>query len=95
MFDCMPEPKYPVHDDNGREIDTVQWGELSRSKSIFWHARALDGADLGSHPDREDANAAIQLDWSLGRPRNPRSGERYRPVHAGLDAGIAPVYLGR
>jgi hypothetical protein len=95
MFDCMPEAKHPVHDDYGREIGTVQQVALGLSKSTFWQARALDGADLGSHSDRDDAHAAIRLDWSLGRPRNPKTGQRYRPMHAGLGAGIQPVYLGR
>jgi hypothetical protein len=95
MFDSMIEARHPVYDDYGREIGTVQRVALGRSKSEFWHARALDGADLGSHVDRDEAHAAIRLDWSLGRPRNPRSGERYRPVHAGLDTGMQPIYLGR
>ncbi|GHF12416.1 hypothetical protein GCM10011600_11480 [Pseudolysinimonas yzui] len=95
MFDRMPEPTHPVHDDYGREIGAVQAVALGRHKATFWQARALDGADLGSHADRNDAHAAIRLDWSLGRPRNPKTGQRYRPVHAGLDAGIAPVYLGQ
>lgn len=90
----MREPKHPVHDDYGREIGTVQQVRIGRS-GAFWEARSLDGADLGAHRDRDDAHAAIRLDWSLGRPRNPKSGQRYRPVHAGLDAGIPPVYLGR
>jgi hypothetical protein len=91
----MREPLNPVYDDFGRQIGTVQRVELGRSKSTFWQARSLDGADLGSHADRDEAHAAIRLDWALGRPRNPKSGERYRPVHAGLDAGVQPVYLGR
>jgi hypothetical protein len=95
MFYNMREPLHPIHDDSGRQIGTVQRVWLGRSKSEFWNARALDGADLGSHADREDAHTAIRLDWSLGRPRNPKSGERYRPVHSGLDAGIQPKYLGR
>lgn len=91
----MKEPLHPVHDDYGRQIGTVERVWLGRSKAQFWQARALDGADLGSYPDRDDAHGAIRLDWELGRPRNPKTGARYRPVHAGLDAGIQPVYLGR
>jgi len=89
------QPEHPVYDDHGRQIGTVQRVALGRSKVEFCHARTLDGADLGPHKDRDDACSAIRLDWSLGRPRNPHTHERYRPVHAGLDAGIAPVYLGR
>lgn len=91
----MREPLHPVFDDFGRQIGTVQRVWLGRSKAEFWHACALDGADLGSHRDRDDAHAAIRLDWWLGRPRNPVTGAKYRPVHAGLHAGIQPVYLGR
>jgi len=40
---------------------------------------------------RDDACAAIRLDWPLGRPRNPHTQKRYRPIHAGPDAGIAGV----
>ena len=69
----MEEPLYPVHDDNGRQIGSVERVWLGRSHSEFWHARGLDGADLGSHPDRDDAHAAIRLDWELGRPRNPKT----------------------
>ena len=85
----MRDAEYAVHDDHGREIGSVLRGGLG------WRSIALDGANLGSYPDREDAHAAIRLDWTLGRPRNPRTHERYRPVHSGTDAGIAPVYLGR
>lgn len=95
MFDSMPESKYPVHDDYGREIGTVQRVELGRSKATFWHASALDGADLGSHTDRDHAHDVIRVDWMLGRPRNPVTGAKYRPVTAGLHAGIQPIYLGR
>ena len=91
----MREPLYPVHDDYGREIGTVQRLALGRRGTTFWRAVAIDGADLGHYPDRDDACGAIRLDWSLGRPRHPRTGQRYRPVHAGTDAGIAPRYLGR
>jgi hypothetical protein len=95
MFERMSELRYPVHDDYGREIGTVQRVELGSSKTHLWRATALDGADLGGHTDRDDAHAAVRLDWSLGRPRNPKSRERYRPVHVGLDAGISPIFLGR
>lgn len=93
----MREPEQPAYDDHGRQIGTVQRVALGRSKVEFWHARALDGANLGTDKDRDDACSAIRLDWSLGRPRNPHTHthERYRPLHAGLDAGIAPAYLGR
>jgi hypothetical protein len=82
-------PEFPVLDDYGREI-----GGVSRDGS-GWAARALDGADLGGYADRGDAESAVRLDWSLGRPRDPRTYERYRPVRGGLGAGVAPLYLGR
>lgn len=90
----MKEAEYPVFDDHGRQIGTVQRAWLGRSKSEFWQARALDGADLGSFADRDDAHGAVRMDWSLVRPRNPKSGQRYRPVRSGIDAGIQPIYLG-
>ncbi len=90
----MREPLYPVFDDFGREIGTVQRVWLGRSKSEFWDARALDGCDLGAHPDRNDAHDAIRDDWDRGRPRDPRSPrQRFRPIHA-INAGIEPLYLG-
>jgi hypothetical protein len=91
----MKEPLHPVYDDHGRQIGTVQRVFLGRTKAIFWQARPLDGADLGSHRDRDRAHDVIRVDWRLGRPRNPWTGAKYRPVHAGLDAGIQPIYLGR
>jgi hypothetical protein len=90
----MREPEHPVYDDHGRQIGTVQRKLLGRRPVEFWQARALDGADLGAHPHRDDAHAAIRLDWSLGRPRHPRTGAKFRAVHAGLDAGVQPLYLG-
>jgi hypothetical protein len=91
----MKEPLYPVFDDFGRQIGTVQKVYLGRGHSTFWEARPLDGADLGCYVDRDHAQDVIRVDWMLGRPRNPRTGAKYRPVHAGLDAGIQPIYLGR
>lgn len=96
MFDAMVRhnnPTYRVFDDHGREIGFVQPVVIGQGGE-FWEAHPLDGADFGCHKDRDDAHAAIRLDWSLGRPRNPKSGQRYRPTHAGLDAGISPVFLG-
>jgi hypothetical protein len=82
-------PAFPVHDDYGREI-----GGVSR-EGTGWRATALDGARLGGYADRGDAESAVRLDWSLGRPRDPHTHERYRPVRGGLGAGVAPLYLGR
>jgi hypothetical protein len=95
MFDCMSEPLYPVHDQYGRQIGTVQKVHLGRSKSDFWQALSLDGCDLGCHVRRDDAHDAISDDWDAGRPRDPRSPkQRFRPIHA-HNAGIEPLYLGR
>ena len=88
----MPEPLHPVYDQHGRTIGTVQLVHLGRAGAPFWDARALDGCDLGAHPNRADAEEAISDDWEAGRPRDPRSpAQRFRPI---LARGTEPLYLG-
>lgn len=95
MFDGMKELQYPVFDQHGRQIGTVNRLWLSRSKSEFWQAFSLDGSDLGAHPKRWEAEQAIQDDWEAGRPRDPRSPkQRFRPILAHAQ-GVEPLYLGR
>jgi hypothetical protein len=89
-MDVMPEPEYPVHDDFGRQIGTVRRAGTSPSGAPLWHARGLDGADLGTFPDRDEAHIAARLDWALGRPRTADTHERY---HRAPGIGV-PVYLG-
>lgn len=76
MFNGMPEPLQPVHDQHGREIGTVQRRWLGRGAGAFWHTLSLDGCDLGMHREREDAQEAVQDDWEAGRatPAHPVRG---------------------
>ena len=60
------------------------------SEAQMWKSRALDGADLGTYSDRDEAHIAVRLDWSLGRPRTAATHERY---HRAAGVGM-PVYLG-
>jgi hypothetical protein len=90
MFDDMVEPQYPVHDDYGREIGTVQRAGSDPRGATLWRSRGLDGADLGTYPDRDEAHIAVRLDWALGRPRTADRHERY---HRAAGVGM-PVYLG-
>lgn len=77
--------------------DGSVWVDRGRGAELQVGVRVGAGAarELGVRLVGLGGHAAVRLDWSLGRPRNPKSGERYRPVHAGLDAGIQPIYLGR
>jgi hypothetical protein len=89
----MAEPLYPVHDRHGRQIGTVRKVHIGRNRATFWNARSLDGCDLGAHPDRFDAEAAIADDWEAGRPRDPDfPSDRWRPILAKTGG---PVYLGK
>lgn len=90
MFDAMSQPEHPVHDDDGRQIGTVQLVAADGPRTRLWRSRALDGADLGTFSDRDDACGAIRLDWMLGRPRHPRTHERYRAEHAHVGGVAAP-----
>lgn len=90
MFDGMIEPEHPVHDDFGRQIGTVQRVGAAPSGMSLWRARSLDGVDLGTFPDRDDAHIAVRLDWTLGRPRTSDTHERY---HRAPGVGV-PVFLG-
>lgn len=88
----MTAERFPVYDQRGRSIGTVQLVFLGRSRRPFWHSTSLDGCDLGAHVDRVEAEWSIQDDWEAGRPRNSRSKrERYRPV---IDRE-PPIYLGQ
>ena len=88
----MPAQPHPVYDQHGRTIGTVQLVHLGRNKAPFWNARSLDGCDLGAHPLRADAEAAVSDDWEAGRPRDPKSpAQRFRPI---LARGADPLYLG-
>lgn len=91
----MTESLRPVFYDYGQQIGIVQKVYPRSSKATFGEARALDGAGLGSHPDRGRAQNLIRGGWMLGRLRHPKTGAKDRPVHTGLDAGIQPIYLGR
>ena len=90
MFDGMIEPAFPVFDDYGREIGSVVRADRGPSEAQMWKSRALDGADLGTYSDRDEAHIAVRLDWSLGRPRTAATHERY---HRAAGVGM-PVYLG-
>lgn len=90
----MSEPFFPVFDQYGRQIGTVQRVWKGEERVPLWHAQALDGCDLGSHAERDDAHYAITDDWDAGRPRDPDSPRRlFRPIHA-QTVGAAPLYLG-
>ena len=89
----MTGPLYPVHDDYGREIGTVERTVVGDRN--VWRVTSLDGCDLGAYADRDDAHYAIRDDWDAGRPRDPvEPKRRFRPMLA-LANGFAPVYLGR
>lgn len=84
--------EFPVNDQHGRQIGSVQITYPGRSGRPFWDARSLDGCDLGAHVNRIEAEEAIQDDWDAGRPRDARSkSQRWRPI---VDP-TPPIYLGR
>jgi len=77
-------PHWQVTDDAGTVLGTVALTRLGRQGREFYDARALDGCDLGAHPQRADAVAEVVADAAAGCPRSPRSpGQRYRPVFDG------------
>ena len=88
----MAPELFPVYDQRGRPIGTVQRVYLGRGRKLFWDALSLDGCDLGAHSDRVEAEWTIQDDWEAGRPRNARSPrQRHRPIYD----RDPPIYLGQ
>jgi hypothetical protein len=87
LIENTTRPRYPhwqVADDAGTELGTVTMTRLGRHGRHFYDARAVDGCDLGAHPNREDAVSEVVEDAEAGRPRSPRNpSERYRPLYDG------------
>ena len=87
LIEKTTRPRHPhwvVADDTGATLGTVALTRLGRQGREFYDAKALDGTDLGAHPEREDAVAEVVADAEAGCPRSPRSArERYRPLYDG------------
>lgn len=72
----MPGQPEDVSDGTGQLIGFVVDVAPTGARGRHWRALALDGAELGAHARRVDAEGAVFDDWVDGCPREAPAASR-------------------